>query len=70
MELSDGLLEFNEKGVQKLADAFGGGLDELMDRVDAVKAVSERYNSFSGIGDDMDGQVKFVWRTQSVRAED
>lgn len=66
MELSDGLKRFNEEGVQKLVDAFDGGLDGLMDRVDAVKAVSERYNSFSGISGDMDGQVKFVWRTQAV----
>ncbi len=70
MELSGGLREFNEKGVRKLVDAFGGDLGGLMDRLDAVKAVSERYNSFSGIGDDMDGQVKFVWRTQPVRAAD
>ncbi len=68
MELSDGLKRFNEEGVQKLVDAFDGGLDGLMDRVDAVKAVSERYNSFSGISGNMDGQVKFVWRTQAVEA--
>ena len=55
MELSDGLKEFNEKGVRKL--------------VDAVKAVSERYTSFSGISPDMDGQVKFVWRTEAVDAQ-
>lgn len=66
MELSDGLKEFNEKGVRKLVDAFDGGLGGLMDRVDAVKAVSERYTSFSGISSDMDGQVKFVWRTEAV----
>lgn len=66
MELTDGLKEFDERGVQKLVDAFDGGVGELMDRVDAVKAVSERYNSFSGISDGMDGQVKFVWRTEAV----
>lgn len=66
MELSNGLKEFNEKGVQKLVDAFDGGLDGLMDRVDAVKAVSKRYTSFSGISPDMEGQVKFVWRTEAV----
>ena len=70
MELSDGLKEFNEKGVQKLVDAFDGGLGQLMDRMDAVKAVSERYASFSGISPDMDGQVKFVWRTEAVKAQD
>ena len=66
MELSDGLKEFNEKGVQKLVDAFDGDLGGLMNRVDKVRAVSERYTSFSGIGPDMDGQVKFVWRTEAV----
>ena len=66
MELNNGLEEFNEKGVQKLVDAFGGGLGGLMDRVDALREVSERYNSFSGISPEMDGQVKFVWRTDAV----
>lgn len=70
MDLSDGLKEFDEKGVQKLVDAFGGDLSALMDRLDAVKAVSERYTSFSGISPDMDGQVKFVWRTDAVEAQD
>lgn len=70
MELSDGLKEFNERGVQKLVDAFDGDLGGLMDRVDAVRAVSERYTSFSGIGPDMDGQVKFVWRTEAVDTRD
>lgn len=66
MELSEGLAQFNEKGVQKLVEAVDGDLAGLLDRVDAVKAVSERYNSFSGISGEMDGQVKFVWRTQAV----
>lgn len=69
MELSRGLKEFDEQGVQKLVDAFGGDLGGLMDRVDAVKAVSEGYSSFSGISPDMDGQVRFVWRTQAVERQ-
>lgn len=69
MELSRGLKEFDEQGVQKLVDAFGGELGGLMDRVDAVKAVSEGYSSFSGISSDMDGQVRFVWRTQAVERQ-
>ena len=70
MELTDGLKEFDEQGVRKLADAFDGDLGELMDRVDAVKAVSQRYNTFSGVSPDMDGQVKFLWRTESVERTD
>lgn len=70
MELTDGLKEFDEQGVQKLVDAFDGDLGRLMDRVDAVKAVSGRYNTFSGVSPDMDGQVKFLWRTESVERAD
>ena len=70
MELTNGLKEFDEKGVQKLVDAFDGDLAGLMDRVDALRDVSERYNSFSGISADMDGQVKFIWRTDAVEAQD
>lgn len=69
MELSDGLKEFDEKGVQKLVDAFDGDLSSLADRLEAVRDVSERYNSFSGISADMDGQVKFIWRTEAVDAQ-
>ncbi len=69
MELSGGLRELDQKGVQKLADAFDGDLGRLMDRVDALRAVSEGYTSFSGISPDMDGQVKFVWRTGAVEAQ-
>ena len=70
MELSDGLKEFNEQGVQKLVDAFDGNLAGLMDRVDALRDVSERYSSFSGISSDMDGQVKFIWRTDAVELKE
>jgi len=68
MELTDGLKEFDEQGVQKIVDAFDGGLSGLIDRMDALRGVSERYNSFSGISEDMDGQVKFIWRTEAVEA--
>ncbi len=69
MELTDGLKEFDEQGVQKLVDAFDGNLGGLMDRVDALRDVSKRYNSFSGISGDMDGQVKFIWRTEAVETQ-
>ena len=66
MQLFDGLNEFNEQGIQKLADAFGGNLDGLMTRFRATKEVSLRYKNFAGASEDMDGQVKFVYRTEAV----
>lgn len=69
MKLSGGLKEFNEKGVQKLVDAVDGDLGGLFVRVKATVDVSKNYNSFSGISDNMDGQVKFIYRTDSIKSK-
>lgn len=68
MQLSDGLKEFNEKGIKKLADYVNGDIDGLVTRVKAIGDVSKSYSSFSGISDDMDGEVKFIYRTDSVKS--
>ncbi len=69
MKLSDGLKEFNDQGVQKLVDAVDGDLGGLFIRVKATADVSKDYKSFSGLSDDMDGQVKFIYRTDSVKVK-
>lgn len=66
LALSDGIKEFNEKGVKKLIDAVDGDLAGLVDRINATVEAAKSYNSFSGIGDDTDGDVKFIYRTDSV----
>lgn len=68
MRLSDGLKEFDEKGVQKLVDAVDGDWDTLIVRIRATADVSAGYKSFSGLSDDMDGRVKFIYRTGEVEA--
>lgn len=69
MQLSDGLKTFHEEGVQKLADAVNGDLNSLVERLRATSEVSKRYRSFSGAGSDLDGQVKFIYRTAPIEAE-
>lgn len=66
-ELSDGLKQFNEKGVQKLVDAVDGDLNRLLTGIKASADVSKDYKSFSGISDSMNGQVKFIYRTDSIK---
>ena len=68
MQLSDGLKKFNEQGVQKLVDAVDGNLTGLITRLRATIDVSKNYRSFSGIDDSMDGQVKFIYRTDSIES--
>ena len=67
MKLSKGLTEFNEQGIEKLVDAVDGDLGSLVTRVRATVDVSKNYKSFSGLSEDMDGEVKFIYRTQSVK---
>ena len=65
-ELYDGLNEFYEEGIQKLENAADGDLDELMTRFRATRDVSLRYKDFAGASEDMDGQVRFIYRTDAV----
>ena len=66
MRLSDGLNQFNEKGVEKILGAAGEDLDGLALRYKAIIEASENYKTFAGISDDMDGQVKFIYRTDAI----
>ena len=66
MELSDGLKQFNEEGIQKLIEAVDGDLDGLSNRIRVTAYVAKHYTSFSGISEDMDGDVKFIYKTDSI----
>lgn len=67
MQLSNGMQQFREQGVQKLLDVVNGDFGSLLARLRATVDVSNAYRSFSGISDDMDGQVKFIYRTDAIR---
>jgi putative membrane protein len=68
LQLADGLTQFNEEGVQKLIDAVDGDVEGLILRFKATVDVSRNYRNFSGISDDMDGQVTFIYRTDEIEA--
>lgn len=66
LELKDGTVEFNDEGIQKLLDMFNGDLQELSDRMDAVKSAAKSYQSFSGISDGVQGNVRFIYKTAAI----
>ena len=66
MELSDGLKQFNKEGIQKLIEAVDGDLDGLSNRIRVTADVAKHYTSFSGISEHMDGDVKFIYKTDSI----
>lgn len=66
MSLSDGLDELNEKGIRKLTDMVEGDISTLTERMRATVETVQSYTSFAGIADDMEGEVKFIYRTDSI----
>ncbi len=70
-ELSDGMTVFNKDGIQKLTDAVKENLDGIVARLRATIDASKHYKSFAGKSDNMDGTVKFIYRTASIeKSED
>ena len=65
--LKDGIKEFNEKGISKITEAVEGELEGLIERVKAMGKVAREYNNFAGIDDSMNGQVKFIIRTEEIK---
>ncbi len=67
MQLSDGLKQFNDEGISKLTALMDGDLGGLAERVKATIRVSQNYKSYSGLTDGMDGEVKFIYKTDEIK---
>ncbi len=65
-KLKDGTVELNDEGIRKLIDMFRGDMQELSDRMDGVKSAAKAYQSFSGISDGVQGNVRFVYKTAAI----
>lgn len=62
--LNDGMIKFNKEGIEKLVNVFDGDIDGLLDKVNTILDSSKNYKNFSGISEDMDGEVKFIFVTE------
>lgn len=69
MQLNGGLEQFNEDGIQKIVDLIDGDIENVASRLKATLDVSKGYRNFSGISDEMSGQVKFIYRTEEISAK-
>lgn len=70
MTLNKGLKQYKEEGVDVIVDAVNGDVKGLVNRLKAISNVSTNYKSYSGISDDMDGKVDFIFKTDSVETDD
>lgn len=69
MTLNKGMKEYKEQGIDKLKKAADGDIKSLVERVKAVANASKNYKSYSGISDDADGKVDFVFKTDGIEKE-
>lgn len=69
LELKDGMIRFDEEGIRKLTDLFGDDVEKVIDRIDALKDAGDRYNTFSGLQEGTEGSVKFIYKTDGIKAE-
>lgn len=68
-ELKDGMEKFKKEGIDKIAEAYNNDVKELIDRLKKLSDISKAYNSFSGIGNGMDGKVKFIYTIDGIEKE-
>lgn len=66
MSLRDGMQQLNEEGMEKLVGLIDENADGIAARLKATVEVSRGYTNFSGVSDDMDAQVKFIYRTEQI----
>lgn len=69
VELKDGMIRFDEEGISKLTELFGDDVQEVLDRIDAVKMAGSNYNTFTKLLEGTDGSVRFIYKTDAVKAK-
>ena len=65
-ELRDGMKEFNDEGIEKLKKLMETDTQEIIDRLSEIVDAGAAYKSFAGIESGMDGNVKFIIRTDGI----
>lgn len=69
-ELTEGMAKFDEEGIQKLVDAYDGDAKALLNKLTAVVEAGRDYQTFTKVSDGTKGTVKFILRTEAVKADE
>lgn len=68
-QLDEGIQKFDEKGVQKISNLVDDDLKKVVHRLKKIKKLGDRYDSFAGIASEKTGTVKFIIKTEGIKAE-
>lgn len=69
-KLADGITEFSEDGIDEIINSYNGDIEPLIDRIQAVLDAGADYQTYTDIADGVNGSVKFIIKTDAVKAED
>lgn len=67
--LHQGLIKFDEDGIQELSDLTGTDLTSLANRIRALKKADGGYDNYGGICEGASGSVRFIIETDEIKAE-
>lgn len=70
--LHQGLVKFDEDGIQELSDLTGTDLTDLTslaNRIRALKKADGRYDNYGGICEGASGSVRFIIETDEIKSE-
>lgn len=68
--LSSSMKKFNDEGINKIYSELKGktpDVEKLIDIKDNIVKLSDEYESFTGVTEDMEGKVKFVMKTDEIK---
>lgn len=68
--LANGMSQFNEDGIKKVVNYINGDVKDMKERADALKDLANKYNNFSGIGEDTEGTVSFVIIVDNIKKDE
>jgi len=68
-ELNAGMTQFDQEGIQPLANFVNGKIKVTANKVERLLKLSEDYQSYAGIADGAKGETKFVLMIEGKRAE-
>ena len=68
-ELKDGMMRFDEEGIRQLTELLGDDAQKAVERIDALKEAGKNYNTFTRLPEGGAGSVKFIFKTDAVKAE-
>ena len=70
-ELNEGMNQFYNEGIVKMSNEINGSNDitKALDNKNELVDISKGNKSFTGISEDMDGNLKFIMKTEGIKGE-